>query len=165
MLTDQHAPSRLCVLCVCKKWTLTPLYVPSCHAFAKDMLILCHWHCDPFYHHLDLYLYLNRLLIYLHWIVFLFTLQLAKLLTLENLLSKFVKLLLVLTNLLFLNALLNVLLMPSFRDLIASTNFFKFQCNKVPLQGSTKPNAPSSFSGVKQWWWCDSSLLPYFSNC
>ncbi len=92
---DQHALSRLCVLHVCKKWTVTPLYVPSCHAFAKDMLTLCHWHCHLLYHHLDLYF--NRLLICLHSIVFLFALQLAKLLlALENLLSKFVKLLLVL---------------------------------------------------------------------
>jgi polyhydroxyalkanoate synthesis regulator protein len=28
--------------------------------------------------------------------------------------------------------------MPSFKDLVASTNFFKFQHNKVPLQGLTK---------------------------
>jgi hypothetical protein len=55
---------------------------------------------------------------------------------LENVLSKFVKLLLVLMNLLLLNALLNVLLMPSFKDLVASTNFFKFQHNKVPFQGN-----------------------------
>ncbi len=47
------------------------------------------------------------------------------------------KLLLVLMNLLLLNALLNLLPMPSFKDLAASTNF-KFQHNKMPLQGLTK---------------------------
>lgn len=69
-----------------------------------------------------------------------------------NLLSKFVKLLFVLTNLLRLNALLNLLPMPSFKDLVASTNFFKFQRNKVPLQGSTKQNAPSSFRMIVVLW-------------
>jgi hypothetical protein len=51
-----------------------------------------------------------------------------------------VKLLLVLMNLLLLNALLNVLLMPSFKDLVASTNFLKFQHNKMLLQVSMDQN-------------------------
>jgi hypothetical protein len=54
---------------------------------------------------------------------------------LENLLSKFVKLLLALANLLFLIALLNAILMPSLKNLATFTNIFKLQCNKMFFQG------------------------------
>jgi hypothetical protein len=47
--------------------------------------------------------------------------------------------------LLFLNAFLNAILMPSLKNLAAFTNIFKLQCNRMFFQGVMEQNVPLHF--------------------
>ncbi len=49
-----------------------------------------------------------------------------------------------------------------------SCSFYKLLQVSTQQSASSRfdeTNAPSSFNGAKQSWWCDASLPPYFSNC